>query len=112
MPFRSLCRTVKGLVKNGLEASSPPEEVTVRWFTTPEHLWVEVRDQGVGIDKLTETLVMEPSFTTKDSGLGLGLFLARSMAEQFGGDLTIERQEDRGTLVTLTLALQMISKKQ
>lgn len=112
MPFRSLCRTVKGLVKNGLEASSPPEEVHMRWFTTPEHLWVEVRDQGTGIDLQAEALVMEPSFTTKDSGLGLGLFLARSMAEQFGGDLTIERQEERGTLVTLTLALQMIRKKQ
>jgi two-component system sensor histidine kinase RegB len=112
MPFRSLCRTVKGLVRNGLEASSPPEEVNMLWFTTPEHLWVEVRDQGTGIDQQTEALVMEPSFTTKDSGLGLGLFLARSMAEQFGGDLTIERQKERGTLVTLTLALHLIRKEQ
>lgn len=112
MPFRSLCRTVKGLVKNGLEASSSPDEVNMRWFTTPEHLWVEVRDQGTGIDPETEALVMEPSFTTKDSGLGLGLFLARSMAEQFGGDLTIERQKERGVLVTLTLALHLIRKKQ
>ncbi len=84
----------------------------MRWFTTPEHLWVEVRDQGTGIDPETEALVMEPSFTTKDSGLGLGLFLARSMAEQFGGDLTIERQKERGVLVTLTLALHLIRKKQ
>ncbi len=112
MPFRSLCRTVKGLVNNGLEASSPPEVVAMRWFTTPEHLWVEVRDQGTGIDEQMAVLVTEPSFTTKDSGLGLGLFLARSMAEQFGGDLTIEPQAGGGTLVTLTLALQMISKKE
>lgn len=112
MPFRSLCRTVKGLVKNGLDASSPPEEVKMRWFITSEHLWVEVRDQGVGIDEQAEELVMEPAFTTKDSGLGLGLFLARSVAEQFGGDLTIKRQKEGGTLVRLTLALQMIRKKQ
>ncbi len=112
MPFRSLCRTVKGLVKNGLEASSPPEEVNMRWFTTSEHLWVEVRDHGVGIDEQDEELVMEPAFTTKDSGLGLGLFLARSMAEQFGGDLTIKKQKEGGTLVILTLALHMIRKKQ
>jgi two-component system, sensor histidine kinase RegB len=110
MPFRSLCRTVKGLVKNGLEASQPPEEVSMRWYTTSEHLWVEVRDQGTGINKETEALVMEPSFTTKDSGLGLGLFLAKSMAEQFGGDLTIEPQAEGGTLVTLTLALLLIRK--
>ncbi len=75
MPFRSLCRTVKGLVKNGLEASTPPEEVNMRWLTTSGYLLVEVRDQGPGIDQETEALVMKPSFTTKDTGLGLGLFL-------------------------------------
>jgi len=108
MPFRSLCRTVKGLVKNGLEASSPTQEVFMRWFTTPEYLTVEVLDQGTGIDKQVETLVTEPSFTTKDSGLGLGLFLAKSMAEQFGGDLTIQPQAVQGTIVTLTLSLSLI----
>lgn len=84
----------------------------MRWFTTSEHLWVEVRDQGVGIDEQEEELVMEPAFTTKDSGLGLGLFLARSMAEQFGGDLTIKRQKEGGTLVIVTFSLHMIRKKQ
>ncbi len=110
MPFRSLCRTVKGLVKNGLEASSPPQEVSMRWFATPKYLGIEVRDPGTGIDEDFEPLVTEPSFTTKDSGLGLGLFLAKSMAEQFGGDLTIQSQPEQGTLVTLTLALELIIK--
>lgn len=80
----------------------------MRWFTTPEYLTVEVLDQGTGIDKQVETLVTEPSFTTKDSGLGLGLFLAKSMAEQFGGDLTIQPQAVQGTIVTLTLSLSLI----
>ena len=112
MPFRSLCRTIKGLVKNGLEASLPPEEVSMRWFTTPEYLGVEIRDPGTGIDEQMESQVTEPFFTTKDSGLGLGLFLAKSMAEQFGGDLTIELEANQGTQVTLTLALEIIKKKQ
>ncbi|MBU0945255.1 MAG: sensor histidine kinase [Proteobacteria bacterium] len=110
MPFRSLCRTIKGLVKNGLEASSPPEEVSMRWFTTYEHLGVEICDPGTGIEEQLESQVTEPFFTTKDSGLGLGLFLAKSMAEQFGGDLIIELQSEQGTRVTLTLALEMIRK--
>lgn len=110
MPFRSLCRTVKGLVKNGLEASSPPQEVTMRWFATPKYLGVEVWDPGTGIAEDVEPMVTEPSFTTKDSGLGLGLFLAKSMAEQFGGDLTIQSRAEQGTQVTLTLALDLITK--
>ena len=110
MPFRSLCRTVKGLVKNGLEASTPSQEVSMRWFATPEYLGVDVRDQGSGIDEDVEPMVTEPSFTTKDSGLGLGLFLAKSMAEQFGGGLTIQSQSEQGTKVTLTLALELITR--
>ncbi len=110
MPFRSLCRTVKGLVKNGLEASSAQQEVSMRWFATPEYLGIDVRDLGTGIDEDVEPMVTEPSFTTKDSGLGLGLFLAKSMAEQFGGDLTIQSQSKQGTRVTLTLALELITK--
>ncbi len=110
MPFRSLCRAVKGLVKNGLEASPSPRPVTMYWFTTTRHLGVEVRDQGDGIDSQIASLVTEPFFTTKGSGLGLGLFLARSMAEQFGGGLTIEPLEGQGTRVVLTLALEKIRK--
>jgi two-component system sensor histidine kinase RegB len=110
MPFRSLCRTIKGLVKNGIEASPPYEEVVMRWFTTPEYLGVEVQDRGTGIEKQMETKVSEPFFSTKDSGLGLGLFLAKSMAEQFGGGLVIESRTKQGTRVTLTLALDMAQK--
>lgn len=110
MPFRSLCRTVKGLVRNGLEASSPSQMVSMRWFVTSGHLGVEVLDLGTGIDEEVESMVTEPSFTTKDSGLGLGLFLAKSMAEQFGGDLTLQSRKNQGTRVTLTLALELISK--
>ena len=111
MPFRSLCRTVKGLVKNGLEASSPPQKVSMRWFTTSDHLGVEVRDEGTGIEEQIEAQVTEPFFTTKDSGLGLGLFLARTMAEQFGGGLMIDPQAGQGTRITLTFALDMIGIK-
>jgi two-component system sensor histidine kinase RegB len=111
MPFRSLCRTVKGLVKNGLEASRPPQKVVMHWFTTAAHLGVEVRDEGTGIAEQAQALVTEPFFTTKDSGLGLGLFLARTMAEQFGGALTIQPYADQGTRVVLTFALDMIGIK-
>jgi|GEM_PF-598752 len=110
MPFRSLCRTIKGLVKNGLEASPPHEKVTLRWFANAEHLGTEVCDRGTGIEKRLEAQTSNPFFSTKDTGLGLGLFLARSMAEQFGGGLSIEPLPDQGTRVTLTLSLHMARK--
>ncbi len=108
MPFRSVCRTVKGLVINGLQASSSSQQVVMRWFTTPGHLGVEVSDEGSGIEDQALDLVTQPFFTTKESGLGLGLFLAGTMAEQFGGDLVIQQQSGRGTRVTMTFAFAMI----
>jgi two-component system sensor histidine kinase RegB len=110
MPFRSLCRTIKGLVKNGLEASPPHEGVSMRWFTTAQYLGIEIRDRGTGFEKKMEAQASDPFFSTKDAGLGLGLFLARSMAEQFGGSLVIEPQAGQGSLVTLTLALHLVRK--
>jgi len=111
MPFRSLCRAVKGLIKNGLEASSDCDEVFVRWFVTAEYLGIEVCDQGSGIAEELESRVLEPSFTTKDSGLGLGLFLAKSMAEQFGGDLRMEPRAEQGMRVILRLARRCVESQ-
>ena len=52
----------------------------------------------------------EPFFTTKGQGkgLGLGLFLAQNMAEQFDGNLTISTEKLKGSTVTISLALSHI----
>jgi len=52
----------------------------------------------------------EPFFTNKKQGegLGLGLFLAQNVAEQFGGELSITSEKLRGTTVTISFALTHI----
>ena len=53
---------------------------------------------------------LEPFFTTKEQGkgLGLGLFLAQNVAEQFGGEVTLSSGELTGTVVTISFALTHI----
>jgi C4-dicarboxylate-specific signal transduction histidine kinase len=67
-------------------------------------------DQGCGMDEESMGRAREPFFTTKEQGkgLGLGLFLAQNVAEQFGGELTIFSEELNGTAVTVSFALTHI----
>jgi two-component system sensor histidine kinase RegB len=61
----------------------------------------EVIDQGRGMDHETAIQAREPFFTTKPAGqgLGLGLYLAETMAERLGGGLEIDSTPDVGTTV-------------
>lgn len=110
VPFRTLVRTLKGLLKNGIEASQPSFQVSLRCFYDETFLYFQVSDQGSGMDQETRSRAAEPFFTTKEQGkgLGLGLFLAQNVAEQFGGGLTISSQKSAGTSVTIRFALDHI----
>lgn len=110
VPFRTLVRTLKGLVKNGMDASGPDSRVFLRCFYDENFLYFQVTDRGTGMDEEIVSRAAEPFFTTKGqgNGLGLGLFLAQNMAEQFGGSLTISTEKLQGSTVTISLALTHI----
>ena len=111
LPIRTLVRTVKGLIKNGFDASDESSPVFLRCFSDTKFLYFEVRDKGSGMDAETALRAPEPFYTTKEpgKGLGLGLFLAQNLAEQFGGELVIDAGKQDGTTVTISLALEKIS---
>jgi two-component system sensor histidine kinase RegB len=110
MPSRSLKRSLKGLVANGLEASGQSNRVTLRCWSDPTRLWFEVKDTGFGMTGEIRDRAVEPFFTTREPGrgLGLGLFLAKSLAESFGGDLAIESAPGQGTTVRLWFNLREV----
>jgi signal transduction histidine kinase len=62
-----------------------------------------VRDSGPGIPSELRHEVLEPFFTTKARGGGLGLPIAKRVAELHGGTLTLTCPESGGTSVTVTL---------
>ena len=109
MGFRNLCRTIKGLLTNSLEASSPDASVNMNWYDQDDMMVIEISDNGSGIHPEIRSQVMEPFFTTKETGMGLGLFLAKTLAEQLGGSIIIESKVDVGTTVTLIMPLDRIT---
>jgi len=110
VPLRTVVRTLKGLLKNGIDSSQPGAQVSLRCFYDEVFLYFQVSDQGSGMDEETRKRAVEPFFTTKEQGkgLGLGLFLAQNVAKQFGGELTIASEKLSGTTVTVSFAMDHI----
>lgn len=76
---------------------------------TSEWGWhVTVSDNGTGIPKEIMPKIFEMFFRgdARSNGSGLGLFVARGIAEQFGGSITLESEVNQGTTVTLNLPPQ------
>jgi two-component system sensor histidine kinase RegB len=98
---------VAALVRNALDASPGDGAVRVSAEVRDGRLLVRVEDAGSGMAADVLAHATEPFFTTKapGQGLGLGLFLARSTAEQLGGGLDIDSKPGAGTSVTLWLPL-------
>ena len=81
------------LVKNAADAALPRGEVKVRVVPRDNAAVIEVLDTGPGLASTDNLFV--PFFTTKPSGSGIGLVLARQIVEAHGGHLTLANRTDR-----------------
>lgn len=104
-PARSLTQAIRAVVKNAIDASPAPTPIDVEVAVEGDTLRIGVRDQGAGMAPEVLGRVGEPFYTTKppDRGMGLGLFLSRTVVERLGGELSIDSAPGRGTTVTLVL---------
>jgi two-component system sensor histidine kinase RegB len=104
-PPRALGQALGALVKNAQDASPAGAAVRIHAERDGDGVRIAVRDQGPGMPAEVLTHAGEPFFTTKapGRGLGLGLFLARTVIEQLGGRLHIDSAPGRGTRATLAL---------
>ena len=98
--------TVLNLLINAAQAMNGRGRIEVTLEQAGDTAAVVVRDYGPGIPAELREQVLEPFFTTKSRGGGLGLPIARRTAELHGGTLTIDCPADGGTVVTLALPLR------
>jgi signal transduction histidine kinase len=71
----------------------------------PQSLVVEITDTGVGMDQEALNKIFEPYFSTKATGTGLGLTIAKRNVELIGGTIAVHSERGVGTTVTITLPL-------
>jgi nitrogen fixation/metabolism regulation signal transduction histidine kinase len=76
---------------------------------SPRSVIVEISDTGVGMDQESLNKIFEPYFSTKATGTGLGLTIARRNVESNGGTIDVRSERGVGTTVTITLPLAVVS---
>lgn len=100
-----LIRVVTNLVKNATQAldeiEKPKIEVTVS--EENERVLILVADNGKGILEEDKDKIFEPKFTTKSSGMGLGLPMVKNIIEAYNGSITFTTQLDKGTVFKIVL---------
>jgi two-component system sensor histidine kinase RegB len=104
-PVHGLERALRVLLQNALQASADGVEVRLRARAAGVRVSVEVQDGGPGMAPDVLARAGEPFFTTKEpgQGSGLGIYIARTLAEQLGGALELESAPGKGTTARIVL---------
>jgi PAS domain S-box-containing protein len=95
------------LLSNSIEAmrsaECPVRRITIRAQPLPRRVLVSVADSGPGMDRQCAARAVQPFYTTKHNGLGMGLSISHAIVEAHGGKLWVEPGIGAGTVLHFTL---------
>jgi signal transduction histidine kinase len=102
-------RSIGNIVKNAIQAIPENQEGMVQVIATEhtENIEIIVKDNGTGMSKDQASQIFKPYFSTKISGMGLGLPIVKNMIESGGGTITFITETGNGTTFTVTLPKQV-----
>ena len=98
-----LIRVITNLVKNAIQAMNGRENprIMVSIHEEETYVCVIISDNGSGISEENIAKVFEPKFTTKNSGMGLGLGMVKNIVETYNGNITFTSKRGKGTTFKL-----------
>ena len=99
----ALAQVLMNLFENSLEAMPRGGTITLRGTCSGNKLYLDVIDTGMGVSPGID--IFEPFASTKFSGTGLGLTVARQLMEAQGGSITLESETGKGAVFRLALPI-------
>jgi len=100
---------INNLLSNAVKYSDKEPEINVEGFSSKEHIYIKVSDNGIGINKSDQKHIFDKFYRVshgnihKFKGLGLGLYYVKRIAESHGGDVSVESKTGKGSIFTITL---------
>ncbi len=106
-PRKALTRALRGLVTNALDAGRGDHDVKLAIERQGDNMILLVTDHGTGMSPEVSSRAFEPFFTTKSTGrgMGLGLYLSRSVVERLGGVVELITTGTKGTVMRASIPL-------
>lgn len=102
------------LLGNAIKYSPNGQRIIIRSEQVHQKIQVSIQDFGIGMSEETRLKIFERFFRATDNnvqtypGLGLGLFIAANIIKKHGGEIGVESENDKGTLIYFTLPVQDI----
>ncbi|WP_222983448.1 sensor histidine kinase [Flagellimonas meishanensis] len=108
-----LIRVITNLVKNAIQALPDVESPRILVTVASEGNFVKisVADNGVGISDDLKHKIFEPKFTTKSSGMGLGLGMVKNIVENYRGTINFTSHIGKGTVFTIKFPKEKNTKE-
>ncbi len=109
-----LIRVITNLVKNATQAVPDVESprILVSVASEGDKVKISVADNGIGITDDFNHKIFEPKFTTKSSGMGLGLGMVKNIVETYNGSIDFTSQPGKGTVFTVIFPKDQPSNNQ
>ncbi|WP_161531078.1 PAS domain-containing sensor histidine kinase [Riemerella anatipestifer] len=98
-------RILNNLITNAIQAESEKRKLIINIDLEERYNYIKftVEDNGEGMSEEKMGKIFEPNFTSKSSGMGLGLTMVKKMIEEYKGNIKVESTLDKGTKFTITI---------
>ncbi|MDF2153728.1 ATP-binding protein [Vibrio sp. CAU 1672] len=104
----AIASALSNLVMNAIQIAGKAAQIDVFFRPVKDELRISVQDNGPGVPKELQSKIMEPFFTTRSQGTGLGLAVVQMVCRAHEGRLELISEQDDGACFTMCIPLERV----